>query len=384
MFSKQLLALLLVLASPLTAAPLQAAPHASLILLGNFVNPTYVTVAPGEPTLLFVAERAGRIQILRDEVRIPQPFLDIRDLVRGQPVDVDAGTEQGLLSIAFPPNYAQSGRFYVAFTNNNGDVEIDEFRRGAHPAQADRMQRRILMKIPHPNKTNHNGGQLQFGLHGLLYISVGDGGQSPAGEFARRLDNLLGKILRINPMPSAGRPYSVPNMNPFVGKPGRDEIFTYGLRNPWRFSIDGDRIAIADVGATMWEEVNFLPLNDARGANFGWPQYEGDALKDNSRPGPDPPIFPIFTYNHDNGRCAIIGGYLVRDSSLSLLRGRYLYGDACTGELRTFRPDVAGQQALGDRTTELSLPGLSSFGQGFNGTIYVAQLNGNVYRLAPP
>ena len=382
MLGKKLAALVLAAAF---LAPVQAdAAAARLVLVGNFTSPTYVAVAPGQPALLFVVERAGRIQVLRNEARLPNPFLDIRDLVRGQPTDADAGGEQGLLSMAFAPDYAQSGRFYVAFTNNDGDVEIDEFRRGAHHTHANRATRRILLKIPHRGASNHNGGQLEFGPNGLLYISVGDGGQSPAGEFARRLDNLLGKILRIDPLPSGGKPYRVPNSNPFVGKAGRDVIFAYGLRNPWRFSIDGNRIAIADVGETAREEVNFLPLADARGANFGWPQYEGNELRDNSRPGPDPAVFPMFEYDHDDDRCAIIGGYMVKDTTLPELVGRYIYGDACTGDVRSFIPHVGLQQAQGDRPAGFQVPGLSSFGRGFNGRIYVTQIQGQVSRLARP
>lgn len=361
------------------------ADDAVAVAIGNFASPTYVAVAPGQPRLLFVVERAGRIQVLRNEQRLARPFLDIAHLVLGPP-DPGAGGEQGLLSMAFPADYAQSGRFYVAFNNRSGDVEIAEFRRSAaSPLVANSASRRVLLRIPHRRAQNHNGGQLQFGPEGLLYISVGDGGAySPTGEYARRLNSLLGKILRIGPLPANGRPYSIPNSNPFVGRGGLDEIFAYGLRNPWRFSFDGGRIAIADVGAGQWEEVNILSRQDAAGVNFGWPQFEGDFEINPDRPGPHPATPPIFTYDHGGGRCTIVGGYIVRDQNLPRLRGRYLYGDFCTGELRSFVARVGTQEAVGDRAVGVTLPGLSSFGQGFNGKIYAAQIGGTVSRLEPP
>lgn len=384
MFGKSTSAIfaLLALLAPVQA---EAAPAASVVSLGDFANPVYVAVAPGEPDLLFVVERPGQIQVLRNESRLPLPFLDIRNLVLGRP-DADAGSEQGLLSMAFPPDYAQSRRFYVAFTNNDGDIEIDEFRRLPDNAvRAGPGTRRVLLVIAHRGAKNHNGGQLQFGPDGLLYISTGDGGSlSPRGEPARKLNSLLGKILRISPLPAGARPYGIPSSNPFVGQPGRNEIFAYGLRHPWRFSFDGARIAIGDVGQGRQEEVNLLPTAHARGANFGWPQFEGNLVFDNSRPGPHPATFPIFVYAHNAGRCAIIGGYIVRDATLPALTGRYLYGDTCTGEIRSFIARVSDQEAIGDRPAEITLPGLSGFGQGFNATIYTAQVSGRVSRLAPP
>jgi glucose/arabinose dehydrogenase len=273
----------------------------------------------------------------------------------------------------------------VAFTNINGAIEIDEFRRSQNPERANPNSRRVLLTIPHAGAQNHNGGQLHFGPDGFLYISTGDGGNVfPLGEPARKLNSLLGKILRINPLPSNSRPYRIPNSNPFADQPGRDEIFAYGLRNPWRFSFDGTRIAIADVGQNSREEVNFLPIADAKGANFGWPQFEGDVVFDNSRRGPDPATPPMFVYDHSGGRCAIIGGHVVHNATLPALDRRYIYGDACTGEMRSFFPRVGTQEAVGDRAAGITLPGLSSFGQGFHGRIYTAQINGRVNRLAPP
>jgi len=351
--------------------------------LGTFARPTYVAVAPGAPALLFVVEQPGQIQVLVNEKKQATPFLDIADIVLSPP-DAGAGGEQGLLSIAFAPNYAQSGLFYVFFVNSVGSLEVDEFKRSSNPLHALRNSRRRVLVIPHQGATNHNGGQLQFGPERLLYISTGDGGSlSPPGDPARDLNSLLGKILRIDPLRRTGAlPYRIPT-NPFVGKPGRDEIFAYGFRNPWRFAFDRDRIGIGDVGQNRQEEVNFLTVYAAKGANFGWPQYEGKLIFDANRPGPGTPVFPMFTYGHDNGRCAVIGGLVVHDSSLTELAGRYVYGDACTGEIRSFVARTSNQTATGDRASGLVLPGLSSFGVGFNGKIYVTQTSGAVSRFAP-
>jgi glucose/arabinose dehydrogenase len=359
------------------------APHAQTfeaVPIGKFAYPVHVAVAPGYPRLLFVVEKPGSISILRDEQRLDATFLDIRDLVRGRP-DEGASIEDGLLSIAFPPDYAASGRFYVAFTNNAGNLEIDEFRRSAGNAVvADPTTRRTVLTIRHPTGI-HNGGQLQFGPDGLLYVSVGDAAN---GDAARRLDSLLGKILRINPLPLGSQPYTVPLTNPFVGTPGRDEIFAYGLRNAWRFSFDAGRIAIADVGQDLREEVNFLSSEDAAGANFGWPQYEGELAYDATRPGAHAPRFPILTYNHSRTACAIIGGHVVRDRNLPSLMGRYVYGDSCNGEIRSFFPRVSTQEAVDDRAIGLALPGVTGFGIGSDGQIYLARSTGQLSRLGTP
>jgi glucose/arabinose dehydrogenase len=372
----------LVVALLLALAPAGADALQAVAIGGSFAAPTYVAVAPGQPQLLFVVERPGVIQVLQNEQKLATPFLDISAIVRGLP-DSGAGTEEGLLSVAFAPDYATSGRFYVAFTNLKGDVQIDELRRSAGSAVlADPATRRVVLVIAHRGATNHNGGQLQFGPDGYLYISVGDGGNvAPVGDAARNIWRLLGKILRIRPLQSGTRSFTVPSTNPFVGRAGHDAVYAYGFRNPWRFSFDGFVIIVADVGQQRREEVNVIGLTGAKGANFGWPQYEAELPYDPSRPGPDKPKFPVFKYDHNRG-CAVVGGYVVRDSSLSALVGRYLYGDACTGELRSF----VWKPALSDRPTGVTLPGLSSFGQGFGGQLYAAQITstgGAVYRLEP-
>ncbi|MEJ8572717.1 PQQ-dependent sugar dehydrogenase [Microbaculum marinum] len=340
-----------------------------------------VTGAPGFRKLVFVVEQGGTIRVLRKETPLDRPFLNISKRVLGPPDD-DAGNEQGLLSMAFAPDYGRSGRFYVAYTSRTGDLEIEEFRRSARSGRrADRSSRRHILTVPHRDAPNHNGGHLQFGPDGYLYISTGDGGGTgDPRDNARRTDRLLGKILRIDPTPGRKRPYRIPRSNPFRGKPGLDEIYAYGLRNPWRFSLHGNKIFVADVGQARWEEINSLRRVRAAGANFGWPQYEGKAVFDADRPGADPVTFPALVYSHDDGGCSVTGGYVVTDPTLPDLAGRYLYADFCLGELRSFIPR---RGARDDKPVGLTVAFPTSFGIGPKGRVYVAQVDGAVLRLAP-
>ncbi len=374
-------ALTIVAAVTGAAAPARAL-LAQATLVERFDDPIYVTGAPGTPDLLFVVEQRGLIQVLRNEIKRSVPFLDISSLI-------SSGGERGLLSVAFAPDYATSQLFYVAFTNLTGDVEIDEFQRSpTNPYRADRSSRRRLLVIPHREADNHNGGQLAFGADGLLYISTGDGGEVfPRGKYSRNLNSLLGKILRINPTPDGNRPYTIPPSNPYVGMDGRrKEIFAYGLRNPWRFSFDGNRIAIADVGQGTEEEINFLTIGAAKGANFGWPAYEGNSefvQQNPPPPGPDAPTFPMHTYLQANGGCAVIGGYVSRDPNVPALARRYVYGDLCTGEIRAFVPDVADQEARSDRLVLRRANSLTSFGVGPDQRMYFTQGSGELKRIDP-
>lgn len=355
-------------------------PHrtgAALKKIGSFDAPVYVTGAPGFPKLLFVVEQPGRIAVLKGGHRLRKPFLDIRG-------DVSYGGERGLLSVAFPPDYARSGRFYVYYTDGDGNIRIDEFHR-ASATRAAPGSRREVIDIPHPVNSNHNGGQLQF--HGdLLYFGTGDGGSGgdPPNN-AQNKDVLLGKLLRIDPRPANGKPYSVPADNPFVGKPGRDEIYSYGLRNPFRFSFDGSRLAIGDVGQNEFEELDYTTVAAASGANFGWDAFEGFSKYTDENSGtPDPgnTVKPIFAYSHSRGgSCSIIGGYVVRDPRLPALRDRYLYADLCEGQLRTLAPHL--MRASGDRKLGLHVSSPTSFGEDDQHRLYVASLEGPVYRLVP-
>ncbi len=255
-----------------------------------------MTGAPGQPKLLFVVEQGGRIEVLRNGHRLGRPFLDISGLVSFE-------GERGLLSIAFAPDYAQSGFFYVYYTNRQGNIEVDELRRRSQTRAAANSRRQVI-EIPHPLNSNHNGGQLQF-LGKLLYIGTGDGGSGgdPPNN-AQNRESLLGKLLRIDPRRSGRRPYTVPDSNPFVGRPGRDEIYSYGLRNPFRFSFDtvsakSPRLVIGDVGQSRFEEVDYTTVPDASGANFGWDAFEGfRPYRDENSGTPDPggTVKPIFAY----------------------------------------------------------------------------------------
>jgi glucose/arabinose dehydrogenase len=365
------------------AALLVIAPAASARIkkrkVASFDSPVYATGAPGFRKLLFVVEQPGSVRVVRKGHKVRHPFLNIRGMVNYD------GAERGLLSIAFPPNYRRSGRFYVDFTDSQGDLNVWQFRRrGA--TRAKRSSGRPVIVIPHRANANHNAGQLQF-LGENLYVSTGDGGAGgdPPNN-AQNLDSLLGKILRIHPTPSGG--YTVPADNPFVGRPGRDEIFAYGFRNPWRFSFDtqgrgGPYIAVGDAGQDRFEEVDYERVSSAAGANFGWDAFEGFSKYTgvaSGTPNPGGTTKPILVYGtHADGNCTIIGGYVVRDRHLGRLRGRYLYSDFCAGNLRSFVPKLGG--ARRDRRVGIHVDSPSGFGRDTRGRIYVCSLSGPVYRL---
>jgi glucose/arabinose dehydrogenase len=349
-----------------------------LVEVGQFEQPVFAAQPPGERRDLYVAEKTGGIVLVRDGEPLPEPFLDLSG-------EVSTGSEQGLLSMAFAPDYGDTGRFYVHFTDDEGDTRVQEYTRSeSDPAVADPSTRRELLFVDQPF-SNHNGGLVLFGPDGYLYIGLGDGGS--AGDPMRNgqsLGTLLGKVLRIDPRPSAGEPYGIPRSNPFADQEGaRPEIYAYGLRNPWRFSFDRltGALSIGDVGQDAIEEVDLVPPGGGAGANFGWSAFEGTQRfnPDQDAPGHIP---PVLTYPLDEGTCAVTGGYVVRDESLRSLYGRYLYADFCAGELRSFtaRP---GREARDDRPLGLQVPQLSSFAEDERGRIYVTSLEGPVHRLAP-
>ena len=348
--------------------------------IGSFQSPVEVTGAPGFPQLLFVVEQEGRVQVLKGG-KPAGAFLDIRGLV-------DYGGERGLLSLAFAPDYARSKRFYVYYTDGSGAIRVDEFRRRS-ATRAAFGSRRPVIRIPHSENANHNGGDLHF-LGNLLFFGTGDGGSGgdPPNN-AQNKDVLLGKLLRIDPRAGGGKPYSVPSSNPFVGRPGRDEIYSLGLRNPFRFSFDTThgqpRIAIGDVGQNQFEEIDYTTVARAKGANFGWDAFEGfDTYEDENSGTRDPggTVKPIFAYPHSRGgSCSIIGGYVVQDPRLRGLRGRYVYADLCEGQLRSLVPHL--KRASGDRKLGLDVASPTSFGEDQQHRLYVTSLEGPVYRLVP-
>jgi glucose/arabinose dehydrogenase len=338
----------------------------------------FVTSPPGDRSRQFVVEQAGRVMVIRGGRKLGTPFLDIR----GQ---VTAGSEQGLLSIAFAPDYASSGRFYAYYTDNAGDQRIVEFQR-RDADRADPDSARLVLRMP-DDESNHNGGLLLFGPDDLLYVGTGDGGgggdQHGRRGNAQDLGSLLGKLLRIDPRAGGGRAYQVPDDNPFVGRAGaRGEIYSYGLRNPWRFSFDrrtGD-LAIGDVGQNAWEEISFVRRGQGRGANFGWRPFEGRAryVDGESAPGH---VRPVIVRSHGAGNCSITGGIVVRDRALAGLRGRYVFGDFCKGRVESAR--LSPGRARGVRRTSLEVSSLSSFGEDAQGRVYITSLDGPVYRIVP-
>jgi glucose/arabinose dehydrogenase len=359
--------------------------HAGKLALkkvGDFDHPTYVAGAPGYPRLLFVVEQPGRVIVLSGGKRVGRPFLDLRSRVGYD------GAERGLLSIAFPPDYKSSGRFYVYYVDKAGSIQIDEFQR-ATPTRAAPESRRTVITIPHPVNANHNGGQLQF-LGEDLYFGTGDGGAGgdPPNN-AQNKDVLLGKLLRIDPLPTAGKPYSIPASNPFAGGGGRPEIYSYGLRNPFRFSFDTvtdpkePRLVIGDVGQNRFEEIDYTAVAAADGANFGWDAFEGFAPyeeEDSGTPDPGGTTKPIFAYPHSrDGSCSVIGGYVVADRTLPSLYGHYVYADYCEGQLRSLTPHL--HHASGDHKLDLTVPSPTSFGEDDAHHLYVASQDGPVYRL---
>jgi glucose/arabinose dehydrogenase len=343
-----------------SAAVTEAKPGVKLKRIGRFQAPTYVTSAPGVKGV-FVVEKGGTVRLVKGKHR--STFLDISSMVSTQ-------DERGLLSMAFAPNYASSRLLYVYFTDNSGDIVIAELRADPNGRHASTGTLRPLLTVDHSSETNHNGGQLQIGPDGFLYAGTGDGGsEGDPNDNAQDPSSMLGKLLRIDPAS------------------GATTIYSSGLRNPYRFSFDlttdpgQPRIAIGDVGQDRWEEIDYLTLAAARGANFGWNDFEGFA----PFAGAHPPtatgtVKPIKVYSSAGNACAIVGGYVVRDRRLrrSLLH-RYVYGDFCTGKIRSLIPALGG--ARKDRATGVRVPDLSSFGVGAHGALYAASLDGPVYRF---
>src|SRR3954467_11885006 len=332
--------------STATTSPAQAAAgRLRLVTVGAFDQPLYVTAPPGDRRRVFVVEKGGTIRIVRGGRRLATPFLDLRGKVSN-------GAEQGLLSMAFAPDYASSGRFYVDYTDTSGNSHVVEYRR-ATAARANAGSARQILFQQQP-EANHNGGQLAFGPDRLLYIGFGDGGggndQHGSRGNAQDLGTWLGKILRIDPRAGGGRPYRVPASNPFVKRSGaKPEIYAYGLRNPWRFSFDRRTaaIVIGDVGQDQREEVDYARRGGARGANFGWRPFEGNRRNFNE-PAPGARK-PAFDYGRSDGSCSVTGGYVVRDKAVPSLYGRYVYGDYCRGQLYRVRLKANGagkRQAL--------------------------------------
>jgi glucose/arabinose dehydrogenase len=333
--------------------------------------PVHLAALPNDGRL-FVVEQAGRIRVIEGGQVLERPFLDIRDRVR-------SGGERGLLSVAFHPDFAANGRFFVDYTDTTDSTRIEEYAVTVDPNVADPTSGRTLLTIRQPYG-NHNGGLIAFGPQGNLWIGMGDGGSGgdPLGN-GQNPATLLGAMLRIDV--DGGEPYGIPSDNPFADKvDGAPEVWSYGLRNPWRYSFDGSHVYIADVGQSGWEEVNIAPT-DEPGLNYGWSIMEGDHCYRAQSCNETGLERPIYEYSHDAG-CSITGGYVYRGSALPDLRGHYFYGDYCQGWVRSFRYDSGG--ATDHRSYDLGdLGRIVSFGSDAAGEVYVLTGSGAVYRLAP-
>jgi hypothetical protein len=375
------LSLILVLAGALTATSAQA--EVSVRKVGDFERPVYVTGAPGDDDRLYVVEQRGTVQVVENGVA--RQFLDLRTAVRG-PDDPGVGGEEGMLSMAFPPDFQTSRRVYVYFTEASGSSNRVEELRAPTGDTVDVGSRRRVISIPHAEGSHHNGGQIQFGPGGTLYIAPGDGGTG--GGPARDLGSLLGKVLRIYPHGSAAGEYTVPFSNPFAGQRGRrGEVWASGLRNPFRFSFDratGD-LTIGDVGEKTTEEIDYLPAagGGGRGANFGWNACEGSFMRGSATEpcGLPGSVLPAIEHAHADGYKSVIGGYVVRDPSLPSLHGRYVYGDFYVDRLRSARLEPAGASDDREVGPLAVVPRITSFGEDAAGCVYATSFIGGVYRL---
>jgi hypothetical protein len=324
-------------------------------------------------------EQPGRIRIIRDGALVGTPFLDVS-------ARISAGGERGLLGLAFHPGYAQNGRFFVNYTDRNGDTHIAEFRGGPGADTADAASERLILFVAQPF-SNHNGGGLAFGRDGMLYIGLGDGG-SGGDPFrnGQSLDSHLGKMLRIDV--DRGTPYAVPADNPFVATAGaRGEIWAYGLRNPWRFAFDrttGD-LLIADVGQGDWEEVDVGLASRRGGENYGWNVTEGTHCF-SPRSGCDTAgiTLPILEYDHGEG-CSVTGGVVYRGCRLPGYQGTYFYSDYCSAFVRSFRLEAGRATDRRDWTMALGrgLDRPTSFGVDADGEAYIVDQDGEIYRIVP-
>jgi glucose/arabinose dehydrogenase len=336
-------------------------------------QPLFVTAPAGDPRL-FVVEQPGRIRIVSGGALLPTPFIDLT-------AKISSGGERGLLGLAFHPDYASNGFFYVYYTDTQGDTKVERYRVSANPAVADPASAQHVLSVAQPY-ANHNGGPLAFGPDGYLYVGLGDGGSGgdPQGH-GQNAASLLGKILRLDVNGAA--PYAIPAGNPFVGQTGkRPEIWITGLRNPWRFSFDHDAglLYVADVGQNAWEEVNVVPAASG-GLNFGWNLMEAAHCYNGSGCAQQGLTLPALEYSHSDG-CSITGGYVYRGSAIPSVRGHYFYADYCEGWIRSFRWD--GSQAVDRRSWELgSIGNVTSFGEDSARELYVTSSSGRVYRFAP-
>ena len=376
----------------------------SVLIADGYKKPVFITSYPNNAKLLYIVEQAGLIKIINDGKKLSRPFFDINKRVvnPNRP-----GDERGLLGFAFHPNHTNNGKFYINYMDNDGNTIISEFSTNSK-LRANHKSERIILKLKQPYG-NHNGGDIQFGPDGYLYISIGDGGK--AGDplnAGQDLSSLFGKIIRID---IEQKPYGIPKSNPFFGqKDKREEIWAWGLRNVWRFSFDkqtGDKY-LADVGQNKWEEVNFEPASSKGGLNYGWRIMEANHCYDPKENCPTEGLIkPIIEYPNDANHpafafriieelsfsetdvegCSVTGGYVYRGQKIKSMQGQYIFGDYCSGNIWTLK--VVNGKAINfkNRTEEINIGGgefttyISSFGQDSDGEIYIIDYNGGIYKL---
>jgi len=370
-------------APPPPPAPTTTQPSGPLLGLAadtvarTLRNPVFLT-APRGDARLFVLEKAGTIRIITEDGVLDEPFLDITDLVGSDAL------EQGLLGMAFHPDYGSSGRFFLYYTNLDGDTRLAEYRVSADPDIADPSSAKVLLLAAQPGIA-HNGGMLLFGADGYLYVSLGDGGGA-SDEFGNAQDpgTLLGGILRLDV--DGGDPFAIPPDNPFIADASAaPHTWVFGLRNPWRFDIDAASglAYIADVGQDEWEEVSVVPVADVAGANFGWPIAEGDDCYRADACDTTGMIAPVISYPHSEG-CSIIGGFVYRGAAIPELQGHYFYGDWCGQWVRSFRYQDGEAVDTRDWTADFGQIGqVQSFGVGGDGEMYIVTQGGFVLKIVP-
>ncbi|MDX6555500.1 MAG: hypothetical protein QOD86_1695 [Miltoncostaeaceae bacterium] len=351
-----------------------AAPELRAVRVAALDGALLVTAPPGDTSRVFVVQQSGQVRIIEKGRVLPRPFLDVSGRITTD------GVEQGLLGLAFHPKYRTNGRFFVDYTDEAGNTQVVEYRVSSRRNRADQRPVRTILSVEQPFP-NHNGGNVAFGKDGMLYIGLGDGGSAgdPNGN-GQNLGTLLAKILRIDVDRRAdGNNYAIPASNPFVGRAGaRPEIWAYGLRNPWRFSFDRRRgdLWIGDVGQNTLEEIDFRRAGRG-GANFGWSAFEGTRRYEGGQVPNGPVVRPVAQYTRKVGN-SVTGGYVYRGTEIPALRGHYVYGDWVSGAVFAMRaaPNIGKPQ----RVPGVTLPGLTSFGEGARGELY-ATADGVVYRF---
>lgn len=346
-----------------TTLPLAELELTLVEIARGFEQPVLALSPPGDARL-FVVDQPGRIWVIGDGS--PEVFVDLRD-------DVVFGGERGLLGLAFDPDYSSTGRLFVNYTGAGGTTRIAELRAAPDGNSADPDSQKILLEIDQPAR-NHNGGMIAFGPAGHLWIATGDGGGADDRfDQGQRPDTLLAALLRIDV--AVPGEYTIPADNPYVGGGGAPEVWSYGLRNPWRFTFDGDQLFIADVGQNKFEEINRIAVEDSRGANFGWSAFEGlDCFHGPCDTGDT--IAPAVVYEHSEG-CSITGGYVYRGTAIPELTGHYFYGDYCGGWIRSLSPEGETFDWFGADGNRA----ITSFGRDAAGEVYVVVVEGSIYRI---